>query len=305
MKFGYRDRIILLVMCVIIIFGAGIFIFIKPKYQELQKDKKARDDLKSAWSVQLDKFNNINTRQDKIEEHFKKATDISLNFTDEMDSVALDNFLREQFGNTEQNVADGARLTGGYTVSDEMTAALSYYYYTPSIVTYPLYEAADMDGSLAKAAAEKRKESDVLSARSGQTVGAGTSSFTITINREDVMTMIDAVHDYAVKNKDAMLINSISISDYKFRGGLTQDNTQTAVQQPAEGEEGQAAPAQPSASDEEDKGGTADVTILYTVYYMQEPKKPDLGPKYDPAMWDNGGWETYTSAEQPAEQTAE
>lgn len=305
MKFGYRDRIILLVVCVIIIFGVGIVVFIKPKYQALKKDKKDRDDLKAAWGVQLDKFNNINSRQDKIEENFKKATDVALNFTDEMDSVALDNFLREKFANTEQNIEDGVTLQGSLAVSDESSAALSYYYYTPSIVTYPLYEAADMDGSLAKAAAEKRKESDVLSARQAQSVGAGVSSFTIRANREDVMTLIDAVHEYAVKNKDAMIINSVAISDYKFKGGLTEDNAQPAVQQPTEGEEGQTAPAQPAASDEEDKGGTADVTINYSVYYMQEPQKPDLGPKYDPAMWDNGGWETYVSAEQPAEQTAE
>lgn len=305
MKFGYRDRIILLVICIVIIFGFGIFLFIKPKYQELLKDKKDRDDLKAAWGVQLDKFNNINSRQDKIEENFKKATDVALNFTDEMDSVALDNFLREKFANTEQNIEDGVTLQGSLAVSDESTAALSYYYYTPSIVTYPLYEAADMDGSLAEAAAEKRKESDVLSARASQTVGAGLSSFTIRTNREDVMTLIDAVHEYAVKNKDAMIINSVAISDYKFKGGLTEEDTQPAAQQPAEGEEGQPAPAQPAASEETDKGGTADVTINYTVYYMQEPKKPDLGPKYDPAMWDNGGWKTYTSAEPTAEQTAE
>ena len=304
MKFGYRDRIILLVVCVIIIFAVGIVVFIKPKYQDLQKDKKDRDKAKQDWSVQLEKFTQINDRQDKIEKNFDKATDVALNFTDEMDSVALDNFLRETFANTEQHVKDGVQLNGGLAVSDEGTAGLSYYFYTPSAVTYPLYEAADMDGSLAKALAEKRKESDILSARPAQTVGGSVATFVVKINREDAFKLIDAVHDYAVKHKDAMIINSVTISDYKFRGGLELDeegnvvkpNT-PAAQQPAEGEGGQTAQ---NAEDNEPKG-TSDVTIAYTVYYMQEPKKPDLGPAYDASVWDTDAWRTYSSAEKTAE----
>jgi len=303
MKFGYRDRIILLVVCVIIIFGVGIVVFIKPKYEKLQADKKARDQAVTDWNIQLDHFNAINTRQETIERNFTKANDVAANFTDEMDAVALDTFLREKFANTEKNIEDGMKLTSTLAVSDEGTASISYYYYTPSIVTYSLYEAADMDGSLAEAAAEKRKESDVLSQRAAQTVGASLSNFTITVNREDVMALLDAVHDYAVKNKDAMLVNTVAITDYKFQGGLTPEEGQPAqTTPPAEGEEGEAqTPTQQTAGTNEEQAGTSDVAITYTVYYMQEPKKPELGPKYDPTVWDTDAWRTYVSAETPAE----
>lgn len=297
MKFGYRDRIVLLVACVIIIFGVGIIVFIKPKYQDLQKNKKSRDKLQQEWSIQLDKFNAINSRQEKIEKDFKTATDVASNFTDEMDGVGLDNFLREKFANTEQHIKDGMKLTDSLSVTDETTGTLNYYYYTPSVVTYPLFEAADMDGSLATALAEKRKESDVLSSRASQTVGAGNASFVVTINREDAFALIDAVHDYAVKNKDTMIINSVMISDYKFLQGLTEEQiadlaTKKAAATPSE---------TPAENDEEEVKGTANVAISYTVYYMQEPMKPELGEKYDETVWDTDAWRSYGSAEKTAE----
>ena len=291
MKFGYRDRIVLLIACVVIIFGIGIVVFIKPKYEDLKKDKTARDEAKKNWNIQLEQFDGITDRQNKLEEDFKTATDESKKFSTSMDAVELDNFLREKFMNTEEHIEDGVRLSSALSVSDETTTSLSYYYYTPSIVTYPLYELADMDGSLAAAAAEKRKESDVLSARAGQTVGSGNASFAITVNRKDAMALIDGIHDYAVKNKDAMLLHSVTFSDYKFLGGLELDEEGNVVKdnttaQPANPDE---TPSTTGGEEEEDEGGTALMTVTYSIYYMQEPKKPDVGPAYDPSVWDKIG----------------
>ena len=299
MKFGYRDRIVLLIACVVIIFGIGIVVFIKPKYEDLKKDKKARDEAKKNWNIQLEQFDGITDRQSKLEEDFKTATDESKKFSTSMDAVELDNFLREKFMNTEEHIEDGVRLSSALSVSDETTTSLSYYYYTPSIVTYPLYELADMDGSLAAAAAEKRKESDVLSARAGQTVGSGNASFAITVNRKDAMALIDGIHDYAVKNKDAMLLHSVTFSDYKFLGGLELDENGNVVKdnttaQPANPDE---TPSTTGGEEEEDEGGTALMTVTYSIYYMQEPTKPDVGPAYDPSVWDTDAWKTYSHAE--------
>ena len=161
---------------------------------------------------------------------------------------------------------------------------MNYYYYTPSIVTYPLYEYADMDGSLAEAAAEKRKASDVLSARGNQTVGVGTANFTIQINREDTMALLDAVRAYAVDHSDAMLIRSVSLAQYSFNTTPGAETTTT--------EEGEEQTAETTQTDLK-KGvreGYTDVTINYEVYYMQEPTEPDVGPEYDKTIWDGKDW---------------
>lgn len=292
MKFGYRDRIVLLIACVIIIFGIGIVLFIKPKYEDLKTDKKARDKAKQEWTEQLSKFEGIPDRQKKLEDDFKTATDEAKNFVTAMDGVELDDFLREKFMNTEEHIEHGVRLNGNLSVSDQSSTSLSYYYYSPSVVTYPLYELADMDGSLAKAAAEKRYEADVLSSRASQSVGAGDATFSVIVNRKDAMALIDGIHDYAVKNKDAMLLHSVSFSDYKFLGGLELDENgqvkKDDTAQPTTGGE---------EEEEEDLGGTSLMTVSYSVYYMQEPTKPDVGPSYDPDVWKTDAWRTYSQAE--------
>lgn len=292
MKFGYRDRIVLLIACVIIIFGIGIVLFIKPKYEDLKTDKKARDKAKQEWTEQLSKFEGIPDRQKKLEDDFKTATDEAKNFVTAMDGVELDDFLREKFMNTEEHIEHGVRLNGNLSVSDQSSTSLSYYYYSPSVVTYPLYELADMDGSLARAAAEKRYEADVLSSRASQSVGAGDATFSVIVNRKDAMALIDGIHDYAVKNKDAMLLHSVSFSDYKFLGGLELDENgqvkKDDTAQPTTGGE---------EEEEEDLGGTSLMTVSYSVYYMQEPTKPDVGPSYDPDVWKTDAWRTYSQAE--------
>jgi|GEM_PF-880605 len=295
MKFGYRDRIILLVACVIIIFGIGIFVFIKPKYETLKADKTRHETLSNEWDTQLLKFEAIPQRQQKIEKDYKTAGDVAENFTDEMNAVELDQFLQEQFMNTEDHVDEegkaDVRLISGLSVSDESTSSMSYYYYTPSIVTYALYEYADLDGSLAEAAAEKRKEADVLSARGSQVVGAGTSTFTVVINREDTMKFLDDVHAYAVEHSDAMLVRSVRFEDYHYN---TVPGSETAGT-PAEGDAANAAATTGVTGDTE---GYTEVTVLYEVYYMQEPTKPDVGGSYDPTVWDTDAWREYGEAKQ-------
>jgi len=300
MKFGYRDRIILLIAVVVIIFGIGIFVFIKPKYEDMKKDKKSRDDAKNTWETQLLEFDSIEAKQTYIKNKYQEALTMSENFTPEMDAAELDQFFQNQFfNNAEKNYKkNGTKLNNSLTVSDEGTAAIGYYYYTPSILTYPLYEYADLDGSLAKAAEEKRAYSDLLSSHQAQTAGAGTASFTVHINKADFNEFMDSLHEYAESKKDAMIINSISFAKYNFNGKPLErdDEGKITGTRPDDLKE------ELEAVDDEDLGYT-DVSVTYTVYYMQEPTEPDVGDKYDKAIWEGEEWRNFKleASEAPAQ----
>ncbi len=297
MKLGYRDRILLLVLCVAVILGIGIFVFIKPKWEELNKKTEELEDLETTWSQQLQGYESINTIRSNIDEKYSNALDISKNFTDEMNSVELDKFLQEQFFNNETFIKNDVSLEGQLSVSDETTTSIPYYYYTPNIVTYPLYEYADFDGSLAAAVQEKRKESDILSARTAQTIAMGTASLTVIMNREDTMSFIDAVRKFAVDNKDAMLIRSIEFAEYDFNGQpLERDANGEIIGTPPAAVEGE------EQLKPEEYGYTS-VNIDYEVYYMQEPTKPDTGQEYDKTIWDGDEWRTYVSPNPTTEAT--
>lgn len=291
MKLSYRERIVLIVAIVIVIFGIGIFVFIKPKYEKMKKNK---EDLKTAeeqWDQKLESFRLIPVRQESINNNYQKGLKISEDFTDEMTSVEMDEFL-QSFLNIDEFVEDKVAVEDNVTTSDEITGAIDFYYYKPNIVTYPLYEAADLDDSLAKAAEEKLHDANLLASRKAQTVGAGNASFTVKVKRENLMAFLDTIEKYAKDHKDAMLINSVTLEDCNFNEDLEDG---TGAQQGQTDEDGNpvAAPQGGANGDEAEKDYTK-ATINYTAYYIQEPQKPDVGPAYDETIWNGSEWRTKT-----------
>lgn len=286
MKFGYRDRIILMIAIIVIILGLGIFLLIKPKWEKLNNNKVERDNLKTTWDSKLIEFDRIPIRQESIQTRYEEGLDMSKKFAPEMSSIELDKFLQEKFLNNEKFQEDEVALVDQVTISEKATAALNYYYFTPNIVTYPLYENADLDGSLAAAAAEKLADSKLFASRSTQTVGGSNAVLVLETNREDAMSLIDAVNDYAVKNNDTMMITGITMEDCNFHEDLL----------PKTDEDGNVIEEENETDDEkkntEDKPGFTKVTISYRVFYMQEPTKPDVGPSYDKTIWDGDAWRT-------------
>ncbi len=291
MKLSYRDRIILIFAIVIVILGIGIFVFIKPKYEKMKKNKA---DLKAAqddWNTKLLEFDRIPVRQGVINDTYAEGLKISEGFTNEMTSVEVDEFL-QQFFNTEQFVTDEVSAKKDMSVSNEKSTTLGYYYYTPNIVTYPLYEAADLDGSIAKAVEEKLHDVRVLSARKAQTVSDGEEKFTVLLKRENLMSFLDELEKYAREHSDAMLITSVKLDDCNFNEDLEDGTGAQAGQVDADGNPVQVAAPKNDNNKADVKKDYTEATIEYKAYYIQEPTKPDVGPAYDKTIWDGNDWRT-------------
>ncbi len=272
----------------------------------MNENKTALEKAQTTWEQDLQAFKKIPAHQKVINRKYDEAMAATENFTDEMNSVELDKFLQEQFLNTEENIADGVTLEGSYSVSDEDSSSIGYYYYLPNPVTYALYEQADMDGSIGAAYTTENAIPLLLEEKTEQDVGSGSSEFTVIINRKDTMALLDAVHKYAEDNKDAMIINSVSVEEYQqFNEAVAAAAAQPS--QPggaggagAEGGEGGAGAEGAAGGEnggeeggETERPGFTSVTISYTVYYIQEPTKPDIGPEYDENIWNGEEWKTY------------
>lgn len=293
MKFGYRDRIILMVVIVLVIFGVGIFGFIKPQRDKMKKAEQQLKTEQEGWDMQLREFDRIDPVQKKIERKYNEGSEFAEKFTDEMTDVQLDEFLRDQFINTEDMIEDEVKVRNAVTLNADTTNSVSYFYYTPNIVTYPLYEYADLDGSLADALAEKMHDADILSKRTPQTVGAGTAQLVIQMKKENLMNLLDRVDQYAKSHNDAMMIKSVTIDDFTFNKDLGEEEG-AANNQPQLDEEGNpieaAAPKNDENANDEIRKDYSNVMIDYIVLYVQEPTKPELGDKYDPTIWDGNEW---------------
>lgn len=290
MKLSYRERIVLIVAIVIVIFGIGIFVFIKPKYEKMKKNKETLKTTQEAWDKKLDSFKLIPVRQESINNNYQTGLTLSQDFTDEMTSVEMDEFL-QGFLNGEQFVENKVAVKNEMRVGDEMANAISFYYYKPNVVTYPLYEAADLDESLAKAAEEKLHDANIFGARKAQTISTGEESFTVKIKREELMTFLDELAKHAKDTKDAMLITSVTLEDCNFNEDLEDGTGAQEGQVDAEGNPVAAAPKADNAKNGVEKDYTL-ASISYIAYYIQEPQKPDVGPVYDETIWNGNEWRT-------------
>ena len=139
MKLSYRERMILLGFIVLAIILVGIFVFIKPANENIAASKAVLADQQS----QLDEINNkiaqIPALDTKIKEAYSEASKTANNFSTQLTAYELDNFIRDKIN--ENNM----ELTSGLQVSEPAVVSMDYYTYAPNIITYPIYEAADIN----------------------------------------------------------------------------------------------------------------------------------------------------------------
>ena len=116
MKLSYRDKVIFVAAIVIIIIVAGIFVFIKPKFEEMNYAKNA---LTAKQTEQADVEAKINTLPDVVAALKSAAQDvgeIQEYFMPEQDPYLNEQYIREILGN---NVKVRG-MTTQYTSADDI-----------------------------------------------------------------------------------------------------------------------------------------------------------------------------------------
>lgn len=116
MKLSYRDKVIFVAVIVIIIIVAGIFVFIKPKFEEMNYAKNA---LQAKQTEQADVEAKINTLPDVVASLKSAAQgvgEIQEYFMTEQDPYLNEQYVREILGN---NVTVRG-MTTQYTAADEI-----------------------------------------------------------------------------------------------------------------------------------------------------------------------------------------
>ncbi len=251
MKLNYRDRIILIVAAVIVILAIGIFVLIKPRISDISTNKAALANAEKSWAEIEKEIAEIPKLQEKIKTLHAEAKEKTTYFTEPLESYKLDQFLQQYIDKHD------LKLVSGMTINDPMVAELSFYYYTPNVLTYSLYETADLDGSLKKELEEKMKDATVLSARTAQEVETRTVSFTASAEKADLMNFLADI-----KALDTtILATSVSVNDYTF---CPEDSIDMTEMDPAEREEA------------EEQIDHSDVTITIDFYSIQQPTEPKL-----------------------------
>ena len=240
MKLSYRDKMLLLGVAAVAIILLGIFLLIKPRITKIQDNNKTLTEVKATWKEKEDKIEQIPGLQEAIVATYKEAKALSDDFTDLSlveTQYKLDKFMQENLD--ECNIEVKSLDLGAPSVSE-----IGYYYFTPSVVTSSMFDAADVNGNYSAAVNEAKKESDSLSQRTKESVVRTQYGVAGYAGKEDIWAFMEKINSLDT----TIIIDSVSISDYTF------------------GEE-----AHKEDPTVEEKSDVTFVISIYSVFPMDEP----------------------------------
>jgi hypothetical protein len=207
---SYRDKIILLVIIVIAIFLVGLFAFIRPTMEKISSNKAELSTVQAEEDRIRGLIDEIPNIESSIKSEYDNAKALSTGFAQHRETYEAENYLQELF--TTNNVE-----IQSLTADPAETETIDFYYYTPNVVTYPLYEAADINGELAQATAEKLQASTVLSTVETQEVEA----YSVNISFKGQKAGITALLDGIKALDENVLVTDFVVDDYTFGAGST------------------------------------------------------------------------------------
>jgi hypothetical protein len=202
---SYRDRVILLIVVVVALILVGIFVVVKPTTTKITENRatlatvQAEEDRINGIIEQIPKI------EDAIESEYSEAKTYAEDFTESRDTYEADQFIQEYFNNNNVEVES-------LSASVPTAETIEFYSYAPNVVTYPLLEAADLNGDIANETAEKLKTSTVLTGLETQEVEVYSLEIQFKGKKDGVLQLLDDIKGIDTN----VIVTDCSISDYTF-----------------------------------------------------------------------------------------
>ncbi|MBQ8965755.1 hypothetical protein [Ruminococcus sp.] len=175
MKLNYRDRIVLTVLIVILVWVAGVMLFIKPGIEKLQDAQTALDDAIATRSDLQDRVDADADLPERIVEAYKQVTEMTKDFYDAK--------ATEQASQMVDDLLDADELTNlNMTITDYQPYVLNPYVYMTvqptiaideEIANYEQQKPVSADDALvSKDGTEETEGAETESAKKGEPVPA-------------------------------------------------------------------------------------------------------------------------------------
>ncbi|MGN1137316.1 MAG: hypothetical protein ACI4SF_13990 [Oscillospiraceae bacterium] len=141
MKLSYRDKVIFVAAIVIVIIVAGVFLFIKPKFEEMNRAKLALENKQSEQATVEAKINTLPDIVASLKSVAQEVEEIQEYFMVEQDPYLNEQYVREILGNNVTTLG----METQYTTANDLTQ----YVVNPSnVVAYDLLINGDLYNEL-------------------------------------------------------------------------------------------------------------------------------------------------------------
>lgn len=205
MKMSYRDRMIALVGVVVALVLIGIFVIVKPMATKISSNKATLASVKSEEDRINGIIEQLPTLADTINTEYNDSKSYAEGFAQSRVPYEVDQFIQEYFNTNQVEVLSLA-------TEDSSAETIEFYSYTPNVVTYPLLEAADINGDIATATAEKLKTSTVFSNLEAQEVEMYSLTIGFNGKKDNILALLDAIKDI----DENVLITQTTVDDFTF-----------------------------------------------------------------------------------------
>ena len=214
MRFSKQERIAALIILAVIIIALGVFLIIKPAFEDYNAAKKTAEAKQTELKGYEDRAAQKKPLREQIEQAYKDGEHLADMFFPELASYEADDAFRAFISQCSTNV-----IVEQVTVSEPTTATLSNAFFTPASVEYALktYVQSGVEPTEAELEVQARTEALMAALSEPQTIGASKVDFTVTAKaREDILKFADEVNDYMVNEGAGKTRKAIMITGMQF-----------------------------------------------------------------------------------------
>ena len=259
MKISKQERIIIICLIVAVILGVGIFMFVLPNFNQIDKNNKQLDSVKLEYANLQTELEREATIDNEIETAYEEGKNLADGFYDDLTSYEADEIMRQfiaRFNGDEEKIT-----INGLDISAFTTQSLSVSVFTETEVTYPLKDFADTQLSQAQQpidfnamnAREKvmyAKSIKAAQLAASEPVTVGSITVALTVNSDELQNLHDfvdmlysGIYDEDLKDEDgnprskATYLHSVvyQMTDTSDSENTTNNNNNSNT--PAEGED--------------------------------------------------------------------
>lgn len=216
MKLNYRDRIVLTVVIVVLVWVAGIMLFIRPSIDNLKDSQAALDDAKAQRSDLQDRVDADADLPERIVAAYKEVTELTESFYEvqetQLASQLVDDLLDEdEIVNLNMSISDYAiySLNPFAYVSDRSKSEMDM-----QVESYKNQVAPGAESDAETEEGEEPAEGTVAPAP--QTIGSYAITFNFVGKLEDVEKFCEKMQ--TSNDQKTMVINSLNYSFAKSGG---------------------------------------------------------------------------------------
>lgn len=218
MKLSYREKIGLLVVVVLAVIIVFIAWPIKTIRGNIKTHEAQRTEVQEKYEDTQRKIAQIPVIEGNINKIYDETKGLSEKFFGHVDNINLDKYL-EGVLNKEPYIKGGKNqieIINQLVINDADASEIPFYYYVPNVITYPILEAADVNGNLLettdKVLYEKALNAVNMDEAEKQTIEIRTVSVPMKFTKEALL----ALEDELKAKETGVRISGVTIDDYTF-----------------------------------------------------------------------------------------